>query len=121
MPSCIVPLAPLTRAPSGARVAFRSGPRAGVTGAGITGMVTGAAFDGVACPAVVTLAVGDADVAPAGIDTPIRTGGRLAPGCAVAAVVQVTCWPSMVHVQPGPVALVTACPVGTSNVSVDVP
>jgi hypothetical protein len=59
---------------------------------GVTGMLTGADVDGLACPGVVTLAVGDTeDGDPAGIDTPIATGGRLAPGCTVAFVEQVTC------------------------------
>jgi hypothetical protein len=85
-------------------------------------MVTGCALDGLACPSVVAVAVGEAvAAAPAGMDTAIATGGRLLPGAALAEVVQVTCWPSVAHVQPGPAADSTLSPVGTLNTSVVVP
>jgi len=88
----------------------------------VTGIVTGGAEDVAAWPVVVTLAAGATEAGdPAGIETAIVTGGRLSPGCAVAVVVHVTCWPLTEHVQPGPVADVTVCPSGTVNVSVVVP
>ena len=55
-------------------------------------MLTGGAVDGLDCPCVVALAVGDTVAgAPAGMETAIDTGGKLAPGCTVAFVVHVTC------------------------------
>src|ERR1700733_2763857 len=85
-------------------------------------MLTGGAEDGLDWPCVVALAVGDTVAgAPAGMETAIDTGGKLAPGCTVAFVVHVTCWPATEHVQPSPVADVTVCPAGTVNVSVDEP
>ena len=53
--------------------------------------------------------------------TATLTGDRLAPGCAVASVAQVTCWPAASHSQPEPVAEVTFWPAGTSRTSVVVP
>ena len=82
-------------------------------------MLTGGALDGLDWPCVVALAVGDTVAgAPAGMETAIDTGGKLAPGCTVAFVVHVTCWPLTEHVQPSPAADVTVCPAGTVNVSV---
>jgi hypothetical protein len=67
----------------------------------------------------VTLAVGDTeDGAPPGIETPMVTGGKLAPGCTVVFVEHVTCWPFTEHSQPLPLADVTVWPAGTVNVSV---
>ena len=63
----------------------------GLTGV-VTGMLTGGAEDGLDWPCVVALAVGDTVAgAPAGMETAIDTGGKLAPGCTVAFVVHVTC------------------------------
>jgi hypothetical protein len=88
----------------------------------VTGIETAGALDGLAWPAVVTVAVGAAAlVAPDGMAAVTVTGGRLPPGCAVADVVQVTRWPLVVQVQPSPVAADTVWPAGMSNVSFVVP
>jgi hypothetical protein len=106
--------------PTGVIVVDRcGGDKGGLTVPAVTGMLTGGAVPGLDCPCVVTLAVGDTEAgAPAGMETAIDTGGKLAPGCTVAFVVHVTCWPATEHVQPSPVADVTVCPAGTANVSV---
>jgi hypothetical protein len=90
--------------------------------AGVTGIETVGELDGADCPAVAAVAVGDTGpVAPAGMFTPMLTGGKLAPGCTGASVVHVTCWPLTEHCHPLPAADVTVCPAGTLNTSVVVP
>ena len=63
--------------PTGEIVVVRDGGPA----AGVTGIETDGALDGADCPAVVAVAVGDTGLAaPAGMFTPMLTGGKLAPG-----------------------------------------
>jgi hypothetical protein len=83
-PSWSTPCSPPTSGCCGTSVTLRSGP-IGCTPVpeAVTGMVTGCALDGLACPSVVAVAVGEAvAAAPAGMDTAIATGGRLLPGAA---------------------------------------
>src|SRR5688572_31885286 len=99
----------------------RSGP--GAPGAACATAVGSVAplLAGFASPGVVTVAVLVTDGTAAAPTATVSAICRLPPGPIGPGVVQVTCWPAALQVQPGPTALTKLSPAGRVSVTVTTP